>query len=226
MVEIRPSVRVVIVHYRTIDLLQTAVTTLRAHYPNIPLTIVDNGATEETRRAVEEVRRLSPEYTQVISVEENGGHGPGMDLAIRQAEEHYIFCLDSDTVVDRGGFLEEMSAQLQSEGDQMMLGVGRIVYMDRRGFGAGERQGRHTIPALDPAYMMIDAQLYRTLPRFAHHGSPVVGTFAAAQKRGLQIGRFEIETYITHLHRGTVQRHGYGLGLKSKIDFILHKLGF
>lgn len=226
MVDDQPSVRVVIVHYRTIDLLQNVVDSLRSFYPRVPLTIVDNGATLQTRAAIEEVRLASPDHTDVISVEENIGHGPGMDLAIREAEEPYLFCLDSDTVVDRGGFLEGMVAQINPGSAEKLLGVGRIVFMDRRGFGAEKRGGRHVIPALDPAYMLIDSRLYRTLPPFAHHGSPVVGTFVAAEQRGLKVGRFAVETFITHLHRGTVNRHGYGLGLRSKIDFILHKLGF
>lgn len=216
------DVRVVIVHYRTPDLLEQSVASLRLHYPGIALTIVDNGSTEETRHVLEQICSRDPECTEGIVVEENEGHGPGMDRAIQHAEETYLFCLDSDTIVRKGGFIEKMIPLFV---DESVYGVGRVVRLDQRGFNSNV-VGHETIAALDPAFMLLRRSHYLKLEPFRHHGSPVVHNFRSAESAGMRLVPFDIASSIDHLHRGTVNRHGYGLGIRSKIDFLLHKLGF
>ena len=219
------DIRVIIVHYRTVDLLEDAVRSFRHFYPSVSLTIVDNGSTEETRAAIETLASDASEATDVMTWEENLGHGPGMHRAIGDANEPLLFLLDSDTVVTEGGFMELMLGEVSRAQGSDVLGIGRVIRMNRRGFFVEDDSSEGSFPALDAAYMMIVRSHYESLPGFEHHGAPVAGTFREADARGLSLLSFPIERYIDHLHRGTVQRHGYGLGLRSKIDYILNKLG-
>jgi hypothetical protein len=45
----------------------------------------------------------------------------------------------------------------------------------------------------------------------------------SAKKRGYNLLDFPIDEYVIHMGRGTSSRYGYGLGLRSIIDFILNK---
>ena len=57
------------------------------------------------------------------------------------------------------------------------------------------------------------------------HGLPVLHNFRAAARAGYEVVPFPVQDYVRHLGRGTVSRFGYSLGLRSKLDFLLNKLG-
>jgi hypothetical protein len=71
----------------------------------------------------------------------------------------------------------------------------------------------------------VDTALYRQLPPFIHHGLPVLGSCAEAESRGWRVEDFPVDQYIEHLGRGTAERFGYGLGIKSRLEYVLHRLG-
>ncbi len=211
-------VSVAVIHYQTPALLDECVCSFTSFYPDVPLLIVDNGSQDESpatiRTLVQDLRNVS-----AMMLRENRYHGPGMDIALRELESDYVFFLDSDTVTQRGGFLEEMAALCASPD---IYGVGRIVRVNRRGFAASTG-----FPALASSYMLIDRKIYHTLPPFAHHGFPALQNFRAARKAACgRLVEYPVNEYIDHLGRGTAARYGYGLGLKSRIDFVLNKLGF
>jgi len=54
---------------------------------------------------------------------------------------------------------------------------------------------------------------------------PVLKNCMEAGKKGWNICPFPIADYIEHLGRGTAKKYGYGLGFKSRWDFLLNKLG-
>jgi hypothetical protein len=101
-----------------------------------------------------------------------------------------------------------------------IYGVGRVVTVNSRGFLAPRG-----IQVLLSAFMMIRDRDYHLFPPFEHHGLPVMKHFDAAVAQGYELADFPIDEYVHHLGRGTAMRYGYGLGLKSKIEFLLNKLG-
>ena len=106
--------------------------------------------------------------------------------------------------------------------EQGAYGVGRRIGLSNRGFFDASADA---IPALDPAYMLIKSTTYAELPAFAHHGQPVLENFRAVANRDLTLVDFPVDEHIEHLHRGTVDRHGYGLGIRGKWNYVLEKLG-
>lgn len=212
------QITIVMVHYRTPDLLQVAVETLFDHYPNVTLWILDNGS------GMESVDLLLKQYEEryatlrIHRFSENVFHGPAMDYALRKlVQTPYAFLLDSDTEVKRGGFLEEMTGQFE---DSSTYAIGSLMRVNSRGF----KDDRGIEIPLTP-YFMIRADRYTEYPSFIHHGQPTLAHFSEALKKGEKLLNYPIEQYIDHKWRGTASRFGYQLGWKARFDYLLNKLG-
>lgn len=209
-----------IVHYQTPDLLKTAAQSFKKYYPHCPLLIVDNGSTDGSAEKVKELGLLLPE-TETLFFKENIFHGPAMDQIMRKyADKEYVFFLDSDTETLKPGFLEPMADYLDVSKDH--YGIGEVVSVNKRGF---KSEAKNTTPVLLTPYMLLRRSLYIDLPPFIHHGQPTLHNFKEAFISGYQLGFFPVSTYIDHLWRGTADRYGYGLGLRSKWDYLMNKLG-
>jgi hypothetical protein len=219
------------VNFQTPDLLEAAVRTFREHYPEVPLLVIDNGSQDDESPTL--VLRLASDdpHTQAWLLEENVYHGPAMDravqrLALLHPTRPFVYAFDSDTETRRGGFLEAMAAQLTGE---RTYATGQRVLVDKRGFalpsGASERKRRRAIPVVASYHMMLRADHYAAPPPFVHHGLPVLANFREAARRELEVLDYPVQDAVHHLGRGTAARYGYGLGWKSRLDYLLHRLG-
>ncbi len=203
---------VLVTHYQTPDLLEVAVSSFRAAYPEISVIITDNGSRKDsgTEELLLKLQRSAPHRITVHRMEQNIFHGPAMDLAIRElVDTRFAFTLDSDTETLRGGFLEPMIASL--EANQHAYACGRVLEVDQYGYRvpAGSPGGT---PLCWVPYALFDLQHYHSLPPFEHHGVPNLANAVAARERGLSAINYPIADYIHHLGRGTAGRFGYGLG--------------
>ena len=210
-----------IVHYRTPELIGRAVESLRTHYPDLPLLLIDNGSTPETARLLHGlVGRHGP--AEVLLNEVNVHHGPAMDQAVRHLDTPLVLLLDSVVVVREGGFLEGMRGLL--EDDHQAYAVGRMTWMDDRGFDVPPSTGGH--PYIRPLCMLLRRELYLRLPPFERHGAPCLRNMVAAVQQGYRLVDFPVQEFIQHDGRGTAGRHGYGLGMRGRLNHLLHRLGF
>ncbi|MDP1676314.1 MAG: glycosyltransferase family 2 protein [Bacteroidota bacterium] len=209
---------VVIINFQTPDLLGTAVESFRAFYPTVDILIVDNGSSDNSLESINNLIVNNP-ATTLLKFSENIFHGPAMHAAIEETNKDFVFLLDSDTVTIKGLFLEEMLELIQTENN--VYCVGRLDKVDKRGF----LTNNNGIPAVRTPYMMINRNHYLHFHPFEHRGLPTLKNFTDAHRLGFKFLNFPIENYIHHLGRGTASRFGYKLGIKSKIDFVLHKLG-
>ena len=125
-------VTVVIINFQTPDLTSQAVRSLRRFYPEVPLLLVDNGSGDGSPRVLEELRQMEPAKTELLLNVTNLHHGPAMDQALRLLETPYVLFLDSDCVVERGGFLKAMLDL--SAGEPRGYAVGKKIFMNDRGF--------------------------------------------------------------------------------------------
>jgi glycosyltransferase involved in cell wall biosynthesis len=207
-----------VVNYQTPDLLEAAVESFCRMYPRVPLLIIDNGSRDGSPALIHGLHAARPGQITTLLLEENRYHGPAMHVAMQQLHTPYVYIFDSDTETERGGFLEAMTALLADE--ETRYGAGQIVHVNKRGFAA-----RSGVPVLASAHMLLKRDLYHQLPPFVHHGLPALANFAAAAARGYRLCAFPIQAYVRHLGRGTADRYGYGLGVRSKLDFLLNKLG-
>ncbi|HEX9005655.1 MAG TPA: glycosyltransferase [Bacteroidota bacterium] len=212
---------VVVINFQTPDLTTGAVRSLRRFYPDVPLLLVDNGSGDESPRALEELRQLQPEKTELLLNVTNFHHGPAMDQALRLLETPYVLFLDSDCVVERGGFLEAMLGLAAAE--PRGYAVGKKIFMNDRGFDVEETPGAH--PYIRPICMLVHRERYLELPPFERHGAPCLANMRAAAAAGLALLHFPVEEYVRHLGRGTASRHGYRLGWRGRLNHLLNRIG-
>lgn len=206
------QVTAVIVNYRTRDLTRQAVETLLAHYPKLKLIVIDNGSRDVSTAYVQELGDTIENVTAILN-QRNKYHGPGLDQAIRTAATDFVFTLDSDCEVRRGGFLEAM---LPAFADPNVYAIGELRYKNRFGYTYGydeaarpERSNR--IPYIHPYAMVLRRQTYLELHRFIHHGAPCLENMRDAQRHGHVVVNFRIGDYVHHYLAGTSSDHGYGV---------------
>lgn len=217
-VDLSKDLGAVVVNYQTPDLLDRAVRTFHEAYPDVAVLIVDNGSEDSSHAAIDLLEDDYPATIRSLRLPTNLYHGPAMNRALHQLEKPYAYLFDSDTITRQTGFLEAMVKLLSSRPE--VYGIGRVLHVNSRGFSTEEGT-----PILWAPYMLIDRVRYTELPPFQHHGVPVLENMLEAHRRGLELEDFPIRDYVDHLGRGTADRYGYGLGLRSKLNRLLHRLG-
>lgn len=178
------NVTVVIVNLLTLDLTRTCYGGLRRYYPLVPVIFVDNGSRDESTKYIV-ARGREPNVTAIVN-ERNLGHGPALHQGTVAAGTRYVFALDSDCEVLRGGFLELMLSRFKEDLKLFMLG--RLMWAT-----------------------MFDVETYIFLQRpFKHHGSPAGGAFRHARRQGYRcdFDSFPIGDYVAHAGMGTRRLFG------------------
>jgi hypothetical protein len=213
----RDHVTAAVINYQTPEYLEKAVRSFRHFYPDVPLLVVDNGSKESSVQVIQGMEREEGSTVRGVYNEENRFHGPAMDQAITLAETPYVYLLDTDTETRRGGFLEEMISIMETE--PRSFAVGKRVTVNKRGFV--ESGG---VPVPVSAYMLIRKAAYVQLPPFEHHGLPVLRCCMEAARKGWRVAVYPVDGYVDHYGRGTADKYGYGLGWRSKLNYILNRI--
>lgn len=204
------EVTAAIVNYGTPALTRQAVWSLRSLYPELPIRVLDNASPDGS---VAVLRALAPEVQPFVLAEANCNlhHGPGLDRLIREVETPWVLAFDSDCLAYRRGFVEGMLEQAQSESAYL---VGPVIHVDDNGFNTdAETPGAHRY--VHPHCLLVRREAYLGLPPFEQHGAPCLANQIEAAAQGLPLVDFPVSDYVFHLGRGTVERHGYGLGARS-----------
>ena len=217
------DITVLVVNFRTEALTRRCVETLRAHYPDLRLLLIDNGSGDASTSYVRALGDRDPAARTILNPR-NLYHGPALDQGVRAAETRYVFTLDSDCETLSGGFLEQM---LEPFADPRTYAVGELRYKNRYGhtYGYGyagygeleESRRRSRIPYVHPYAMLLDRAKYLTLEPFVHHGAPAIRNMRAARRAGLRAVDFPVAEFILHHERGTSAHHGYGARGRARL---------
>lgn len=211
----------VIINYQTPDLTKTALTSFRKFYPQIPILLIDNGSKDNSQEVLKRIVDSHPDLIKFVTNKKNLHHGPAMHQAVGILKNEFMLFFDSDCEVIKGGFIEVMLKELES--DDKNYAAGKLIHMNKRGFDVEPSVA--SIKYIRPICMMIRRSLYKDLEPFQHHGAPCLKNMIAANERGYHLIDFNIEDYVNHKGRGTASRFGYNLGLRGKLNFILNKVG-
>ena len=222
----RPTVddiTVLIVNYKTLELTRRAIETMLQRYGEVPMLLIDNGSHDSSTNLVWDMASRHRNISVVIN-ERNRYHGPAMHQGIALAQSKYVFTLDSDCEVVRGGFLEEMLALFA---DDRVYAVGELRYKNRFGYTYGyaadtgdEAHARpnekRRIPYSHPYAMLLDRSKYQRLDPFIHHGAPCIKNMRSAKKAGYRVLHFPVGTFVIHHAEGTSAQHGYGYRARGR----------
>lgn len=204
--DVNDRVTVVTVNFKTPKLLRVAVTSLLSHYPNIPYVIVDNGGCKDSLRMAREFAKR--DNITAIENPKNKYHGPGMNQGIRASSTPYVFTLDSDTRVDKGGFLELMLSEFEQ--DERLFALGWLRYVGPQGVASPKQRLKRGKPYVHPYACLLDRGKFLSLKaRFLPAGAPSVAVMhEAVNHKGYHLKSFPIDQYIWHMVSGTRGRFG------------------
>jgi len=213
------QITAIIVNYKTYELTRQAIWSLSGHYPELPVVVVDNNSEDGSAEALQSLASSIP-GVQVNLNEKNKHHGPAMEQIARTVvNTPYFLTFDSDALLYKPGLLEAMLAAMEEE----TYAMGHQIWLNEKGFKTGE--AGKGFPYVHPFCALFRTAVYRSLPPFEKHGSPCLTNERAAFTAGWKLSHFPAKSYVFHRWRGTVEKTGHLLGLRSKWEFITHKLG-
>lgn len=167
-----------------LDLIRELFEGVQSFYPEHKFVIVDNGSCNESTDYISNLAKRP--YVEAIINDRNLGHGPALHQGIKKARTPLVFIWHSDVIVFRGGFLEPMIEQFDSNRKMFVCG--------NRGMGGKHRD----IPIASLTAMMLDRQKYLKCRPFEHGGAISMAMFSSARHRGFEIGDFPTWDYLVH----------------------------
>ena len=190
------NITVISVNFMTKKLITDCFQSFRSFYPSLPFILVDNGSDDDSTRYIEHVGESEKDVLAILN-RENLGHGPALHQGICAAKTRYVFTIDSDCIVQRGGFLEQMLAEFQA--DPELFALGSITPAHKSG----------PVLYLAETRALMDREKYLELSPFIDHGAPAINTMIDVWRVGLHLKAFPIDDYIEHLGSGTMRLFDY-----------------
>lgn len=124
-----PLVTLIIPHYRTLELAQLCLRSIRAYTQNVPFEalVIDNGSGEgpalDYLRSVEWIRLI--ERTENIGIKQKA-HKEAVDMAIAESRAPYVLAMHTDTIPIREDWLSWHVQKLESDDKLAAIGTDRL----------------------------------------------------------------------------------------------------
>ena len=193
------DVTVLICQRKTRDLIQLCLGSLLSHYPDIKVLVVDGDSQDES---IAWLRFMSARFPNVKIWERIGrnSHGETMHEAImKYVTTSKVLLMDSDTLVRRHGFIEDMLLAFFQE--PKLYAVGSLMLVSRSNEGCGvPKNDNDVLRYAHPSCSMYHVQTYKQLNApFCDHGAPCVNNMIAAADAGLLVEMTDVDKYVQHL---------------------------
>ena len=219
------DITVLITQSGTLDITRLTLESLLNFYPDIPVFVVNNSPVDPSADYLHYKASKVPNLT-IWDREGLNSHGSSMDEAIRQfITTKYILTLDSDIIVERGGWIELMLEQMEKEN---LFATGSLMLVTDKNDGCGAPFDEEDILRYaHPSCSIYNREMYLTMKPFCNHGAPCCYTFQDAKKKELKTGFFQIDKYVAHLSGSswciprTIWPDDHNVKLKPFITFIV-----
>lgn len=205
------DVTLLICQRKTPDLIRLTIESILRFYPDINIVVIDGNSKDESTlylkwksvtnpniKVVELTPQMCAEHDIPLAANGINSHGATMNYAIRNhITTKYVLLCDSDLVIERGGFIEGMKAQINED---CLYAIGTLMLVSEEGEGCcSPKSESDLLRYAHPSCSLYNAEVYRTLKPFNDHGAPCVWNQIDAKKKGLSIGYFPIDKYVSHL---------------------------
>jgi len=115
------DIEVISVNYRTPDLTERMIKSIRQFNQDIPLRIIDGSGLEWSENNCH-LRSIMKEFKFNMTVfNHNIHHGPGMDWGIKSSENEWVLTIDSDQFIMKDVFEYEIPENKFFIGQKFML---------------------------------------------------------------------------------------------------------
>jgi glycosyltransferase involved in cell wall biosynthesis len=192
------NVTAIICQAKTRNLTELCIESLMRFYPDLPV-IVLNGSPDDFDSSYY-LKLAALKHPNITIIDHNGrnGHGTMLDIGIQRVKTTYALLLDNDIVIERGGFIEEMVKQLDF--DPGMYATGTLMIVSRKNEACGTPADEaDVLRYAHPSCSLYRVSMYDHDWPFREHGAPCVFDQINAERRGLRIGSFPIDRYVSHL---------------------------
>jgi len=206
MTDLADRITVIIVNYKTLALTKVCYESFFVTYPTLPLILIDNYSCDDSTAYIKAIGK-SDTLTTTVFHSTNLGHGPAMALAIESITTPFVFTLDSDCEILRGGFIEIMMQEMDKNGN--LYAIGWLRWVDRK---TGVPHSWHVdrppkenkfIPYIHPCAALYRLSMYRQLRPFFDHGAPCLNNMLDVAVKGYDMKSFELGEYVKHHIAGT-----------------------
>ncbi len=198
------QVTALICQRKTVEVTKLCLTSLLKWYPTLPILVVDGDSQDESTQWLLQMERLHPNVTVWNRVNNLGGrdssHGETMHEAIeKHINTPYVLLLDSDTIIDRGGFIEPMVQQMRMSAEAMAIGT--IMHVSYANDACGPVQNEaDKLEYAHPSCSLYDVRIYLDCgEHFCNHGAPCYRTMKFCRDWDIPVLWFPVEDYVSHL---------------------------
>lgn len=227
------DITVLICQRKTKDLIQLCLESLLRFYPDINVLIVDGESGDDSLRYIKYKELITPNVRvwerlgKVLG--KHTSHGVTMDEALRnQIKTKYVLIMDSDVIIQRGGWIEEMLNQFAS--DDKLYATGTLMLVSRSGEACSlPKDDSDILRYAHPSCSIINREMYIGLKPFGDHGAPCVWNMISAEDAGLNIGYYPVDKYVAHLSGSswteprTIWRHDFGVLIRPFVTFVVEQ---
>jgi glycosyltransferase involved in cell wall biosynthesis len=201
----RNDITVLICQRKTLDLIQLCLSSLLRFYPDIPILVVDGDSRDIStvwlRHMAIKHKNIQIWEKPLLNGAKHSSHGVTMDEAIwEHVHTKHVLIMDSDTIVERGGWIEEMLSDLYVKSNSGFA-IGSLMSVSDSGDACRPPIDENDILLYShPSCSLMRVDIYKNFnAKFCDHGAPSVYVMKEARKRGFDVLYFPIERYVSHL---------------------------
>ncbi len=185
----------IVVNHNTPEFLKCAVESITSKYQSMRIIIIDGSKPKIPGYFMASKLAEGNKNIECVQMNQNIGHGRGIDLGMGMVKTEFALLFDSDIVM-RSPCLEEMISTIGPND----YGCGQVIKTDTEGCN----NSHGDIDYLHPHFAVIRRNVYFNYNKAIHHGAPLIKAMRNIKGLGL-LRDFPVKEYITHYGRGTVK---------------------
>jgi hypothetical protein len=195
---IKKDVTVIFCQRKTKSFTQITLESLLRFYPDIPIVVSEDDSLDDSAQYLQYKELVTPNLKVWMRKEGYHGHGLQLDEIITQfVRTKYCLLIDSDIVVERGGFVELMIAEFEK--DENLYALGTLHYGSYENNGNDPRSEEDAVPYAHPQCSMIRADKYLQMQYpFITDGAPLILNMKEAKDKKMRVDIFPTDKYISH----------------------------
>jgi glycosyltransferase involved in cell wall biosynthesis len=188
----------VICQKNTKSTIQLALESLFRFYPDVNVVVMDDNSTDDSVLYLQFMELIKPNLKVYWNKGELFGHGNAMDFAICElVKTEYVMMMDSDVIITRNGFLEQMLMAYLS--NPKLYGIGTLQISSYKNNGGEPIDIPDIVPYGSPNLCMYHVPTYLTLPPALTDGTPLILNNKGARDKGLEIAYYPTDKYSLHI---------------------------
>lgn len=222
------DVTILICQRKTFEVTRLCIESILRFYPDINILVVDGDSQDESTLYLRYKALTEPNFRVYERIGMRHSHGESLDDAIRNhIRTTYFLTMDNDTIVSRGGFVEDFLQAFKN--NPKAYGVGSMMLVSRKNYGCGTPEDEKDILRYPhPSCAMFHRETYLTLVPFNDGGAPLAHNIIDSEQRGLEVVAHPTDNFVQHLSGNSwvkehqmVWKDDYDVFVRPFITFII-----